>query len=123
MLNLSQGFLRLWVFFTFLWICFCAYQLWDARVRTQQAQVLLGYYAQSSAEAKALEGQAGASPIVSAHLAQQLESNTEIIKAQKSRSHTFLQLLWLVPLVSFIFARGIPWVWSGFYAEPCSRRD
>ncbi len=114
MQNLSRGFLRLWLFFSLLWVSFCAYQVWDAKAELKQAEALLGYYAKSSAEAKTLEGRAGASPVVSAHLVEQVQQNTTTIAQQKSRAERYAQLLWQVPLITLVFARGIPWVVNGF---------
>lgn len=114
MVNLAKGFWRLWLFFTLIWVSFCGWQVFDSQNQLKKAQELKAYYTQASADAQKLEGKAGVKPLVSAHLSNQIESNTQVVLTQSARFDRYIWLLWLVPLVCAIFCWGIPWVARGF---------
>jgi hypothetical protein len=113
-LNVSRGFWRLWLFFSFVWVVFCAWQISDARHQMKKSHELEVYYAHASADAQKLEGSAIVTPMVSEHLSEQVGLNGKIIEAQKIREAQYTRLIWLAPLITFVFARGVPWVWEGF---------
>jgi len=114
MVNLGKGFRRLWLFFTLIWVSFCAWQVLDSQSQVKKAKELKAYYVQAASDAQQLEGKAGVKPLVSAHLSSQIEANTKIIAQQTERFDNYAKLLWIVPVVFALFCWGIPWVANGF---------
>ena len=120
-INLSRGFWRLWLFFSFIWVVGCAWQVYDARAQITKAEALESYYTKANVDARRLELHSGATPIssiINAHLAEQVDMNAKLITDEHARDAKFFRLMWLVPLVTLVFARGIPWVWEGFIGKP-----
>jgi len=65
---------------------------------------------------KELEGKNSAMPFVRANLASQVEANSTLLTTQTERFDTYVLLIWVVPLILFVFCWGIPWVAAGFGA-------
>jgi hypothetical protein len=114
-IDLGRGLWRVWLFFTLIWVGVCAWTVYDANSQAGKAESLLAYYKDSALAAQKLEnGHSGVSPLVSAHLNEQIELNQKIVADQHARGAKFFFWAWFFPLVGLVLARGIPWVVRGF---------
>jgi hypothetical protein len=114
-INLGRGLWRVWLFFTLIWVSVCAWNVFDANSQATKAESLLAYYKDSALAAQKLEsGHSGVSPLVSAHLNEQIELNQKLVADQKARANKFFFWAWFVPVVGLVLARAIPWVVRGF---------